>query len=66
MYPVSRRVNSVRNDGPDLVEPISPKDVASGAQPSKDPSEPATPGLFDDPEEPVDGRGGTDVDPTTA
>ena len=32
MYPVSRRVNDVRNDGPDLVEPISPDAVAK-AQP---------------------------------
>ncbi len=28
MYPVSRRVNNVRNDGPDLVEPIPPEEVA--------------------------------------
>src|SRR4029079_17493896 len=27
--PVSRRVNDVRNDGPDLVEPIPPSDVAA-------------------------------------
>jgi putative SOS response-associated peptidase YedK len=48
MYPVSRRVNDVRNDGPDLVEPISPDDVATGGQPSKDPTELAAPGLFDE------------------
>ena len=48
MYPVSRRVNSVQNDGLDLIEPISPDDVATGGQPSKDPPEPAAPGLFDE------------------
>jgi hypothetical protein len=48
---VSRRVNSVQNDGPDLVEPISPAEVAAGGQPSKDSPEPATPGLFDDVQE---------------
>jgi putative SOS response-associated peptidase YedK len=48
MYPVSRRVNDVRNDGPDLVEPISPEDVATGGGPTKDAPDPRTPGLFDD------------------
>src|SRR4029078_2730681 len=28
MYPVSRRVNDVRNDGPDLVQPLPPGGVA--------------------------------------
>jgi hypothetical protein len=45
---VSRRVNSVQNDGPDLVEPISPADVATDGKPSKDPPDPRTPGLFDE------------------
>jgi putative SOS response-associated peptidase YedK len=57
MYPVSRRVNDVRNDGPDLVEPISEAEVASGpAKPTHDPrrraaAPPPAPGLFDDPDE---------------
>jgi hypothetical protein len=53
MYPVSRRVNDVRNDGPDLVEPIPPSDVAAGGAPTKDAPDPRTPGLFDD-EEPAE------------
>ena len=48
MYPVSRRVNNVRNDGPDLVEPISADEAAAGGQPTKDKPDPRTPGLFDD------------------
>jgi putative SOS response-associated peptidase YedK len=56
MYPVSRRVNDVRNDGPDLVEPIPPSEVATGpAQPTHDGrrrvAPPSEPGLFDDPDE---------------
>jgi putative SOS response-associated peptidase YedK len=51
MYPVSRRVNDVRNDGPDLVDPISPGEAASaGGRPTKDPPDPKAPGLFDDQE----------------
>ncbi|HUG31207.1 MAG TPA: SOS response-associated peptidase [Candidatus Limnocylindria bacterium] len=37
MYPVSQRVNNVRNDGPDLIEPIPTEAVAK-----------APPGLLDD------------------
>ena len=48
MYPVSRRVNNVRNDGPDLVEPISDDDVAADGRPTRDAPDPRTPGLFDD------------------
>jgi len=48
MYPVSRRVNDVRNDGPDLVEPLSADEVAAGGTPTKDKPDPRTPGLFDD------------------
>ena len=62
MYPVSRRVNDVRNDGPDLVEPIPDDEVAHGGEPTSDPPEsrsrgtrgsrsaasaPPTRGLFD-------------------
>lgn len=37
LYPVSRRVNDVRNDGPDLVEPIPASEVATGpAHPTHD------------------------------
>jgi putative SOS response-associated peptidase YedK len=64
MYPVSRRVNDVRNDGPDLVEPISPDAVATGGQPSKDPQEPAAPGLFDD--QLADDERGAEVDADSA
>lgn len=47
LYPVSRRVNDVRNDGPDLVERIPDEAVASGpTAPTRDPADP--PGLFDD------------------
>jgi hypothetical protein len=60
MYPVSQRVNNVRNDGPDLVAPISEADVAaaeaesklagsarpSRRRPTTDPPDPG-PGLFD-------------------
>jgi len=46
MYPVSRRVNDVRNDGPDLVEPLPPDAVAK-----------AQPGLLDDLEDQA-GRAG--------
>jgi hypothetical protein len=48
MYPVSRLVNNVRNDGPNLVEPISDSEVAAGGLPTKDQPDPRTPGLFDD------------------
>ena len=45
MYPVSRRVNDVRNDGPDLVERIPDDAIAGGdRRPSADPEQP---GLFD-------------------
>jgi putative SOS response-associated peptidase YedK len=44
MYPVSRRVNDVRNDGPDLVEPIPPEAATTAGVPTTDPPEP---GLFD-------------------
>jgi putative SOS response-associated peptidase YedK len=44
-YPVSQRVNSVRNDGPDLVEPIPEVEAGRGGKPTTDPPEP---GLFDD------------------
>jgi putative SOS response-associated peptidase YedK len=37
MYPVSRRVNDVRNDGPDLVEPIPDELVARDGAPTTDP-----------------------------
>ena len=47
MYPVSRRVNDVRNDGPDLVEPIPPEAAATPGVPTTDPSDPPGPGLFD-------------------
>jgi putative SOS response-associated peptidase YedK len=40
MYAVSRRVNDVRNDGPDLVEPIPDDLVAREGTPSTDPSDP--------------------------
>jgi putative SOS response-associated peptidase YedK len=58
MYPVSRRVNDVRNDGPDLVEPIPAAEVASGpSRPTRDArrraAPPPEPGLFDDPSEPT-------------
>jgi putative SOS response-associated peptidase YedK len=45
MYPVSRRVNDVRNDGPDLVEPIPDSAAARDGNPTSDRVEP---GLFDD------------------
>jgi putative SOS response-associated peptidase YedK len=44
IYPVSRLVSNVRNDGPELVERIPESAVARGA-PTKDPE---APGLFDD------------------
>jgi hypothetical protein len=50
MYPVSRRVNDVRNDGPDLVEPIPDSAVAREGSPTSDPADPSDapqPGLFD-------------------
>jgi hypothetical protein len=64
MYPVSRLVNNVRNEGPELVQPISEADVAAAeaeatlggpARPSRrrrpttDPPDPQGPGLFDAP-----------------
>jgi putative SOS response-associated peptidase YedK len=52
LYPVSQRVNNVRNDGPDLVERIPDDAVARGGSPTHDPAEPAQPGLFDDDPEP--------------
>jgi putative SOS response-associated peptidase YedK len=39
LYPVSRRVNDVRNDGPDLVERIPEDEVAHGGEPTTDPPE---------------------------
>ena len=39
LYPVSRRVNDVRNDGPDLVEQIPDEAVARGGEPTSDPPE---------------------------
>jgi putative SOS response-associated peptidase YedK len=39
LYPVSRRVNDVRNDGPDLVERIPEDEVARGGEPTSDPPE---------------------------
>jgi putative SOS response-associated peptidase YedK len=58
-YPVSRRVNSVQNDGPDLVERIPDSEVATEGTPTHDPKPRRTgrsapppdsnrPGLFDD------------------
>jgi len=48
IYPVSQRVNSVRNDGPDLIEPIPGDAVARGGTPTTDPAtDPAGHGLFD-------------------
>ena len=52
-YPVSRRVNSVRNDGPDLVERIPDSAVAGSGSPTPDPETPRdrrAPGLFDEPD----------------
>jgi putative SOS response-associated peptidase YedK len=40
MYPVSRRVNDVRNDGPDLVEPIPDELVAREGTPTAPTSDP--------------------------
>jgi putative SOS response-associated peptidase YedK len=34
LYPVSSRVNSVRNDGPDLIEPLAPAPPAGPEQPT--------------------------------
>jgi hypothetical protein len=48
MYPVSRLVNNVNNDGPELIQPISDAEVAAGGRPTKDAPDPRTPGLFDD------------------
>jgi putative SOS response-associated peptidase YedK len=54
LYPVSRRVNDIRNDGPDLVERIPDAAVAGGPgdrQPTEDPPptpDPDRPGFFDD------------------
>lgn len=45
IYPVSTRVNSVRNDGPDLLEPIPLGAVAAGGAPAGDPRQL---GLLDD------------------
>lgn len=58
-YPVSRRVNSVRNDGPDLIERIPDSEVATPGTPTHDPKprrtrksnsrpDPDQSGLFDD------------------
>jgi len=55
LFPVSRRVNDVRNDGPDLVERIPDELVAQGGEPTSDPPtrrsratpEALGPGLFD-------------------
>jgi putative SOS response-associated peptidase YedK len=62
LYPVSRRVNSVQNDGPDLIERIPDSAVARGgpgapAEPTHDPKrDPNQPGLFDgDDDGPDDG-----------
>ena len=37
LFPVSRRVNNVRNDGPELVERIPEDEVARGGEPTTDP-----------------------------
>ena len=39
LFPVSRRVNDVRNDGPDLVERIPDEAVVLGGEPTSDPPE---------------------------
>ena len=44
LYPVSRRVNDVRNNGPDLVERIPEDEVARGGEPTTDPPEPRSRG----------------------
>ncbi len=49
LYPVSRRVNSVRNDGPDLILAIPDEDVASNGPERAEPThDPRGPGLFDE------------------
>jgi putative SOS response-associated peptidase YedK len=43
-YPVSRRVNDVRNDGPDLVEPLPEDELPDGTtHPTDDPDRPRLP-----------------------
>lgn len=43
-YPVSRRVNDVRNDGPELVEPLPADELPAGAsRPTDDPDRPRLP-----------------------
>jgi putative SOS response-associated peptidase YedK len=39
-FPVSRRVNDVRNDGPDLIEPIPDELVPTEGEPTADPPDP--------------------------
>lgn len=51
-YPVSRKVNSVRNDGPELTVPLAPTDVAATPEaverPVGRPADPDRPRLFAD------------------
>src|SRR5207302_199030 len=47
IYRVSRRVNNVRNDGPDLVAPVDDADEDEGAE-APDAAETAGPTLFPD------------------
>jgi hypothetical protein len=57
-YPVSRKVNSVRNDGPELIEPVAPLDVTTtpdvtttadaAERPTDQPADPDRPRLFPD------------------
>jgi putative SOS response-associated peptidase YedK len=42
-YPVSRRVNNVRNDGPDLVQPLDRESDPTAAEAGREPSEPPEP-----------------------
>lgn len=49
LYPVSRRVNSVRNDGPDLILPIPDEGVAGNGPARGEPThDPRGSGLFDE------------------
>jgi hypothetical protein len=43
-------VNNVRNDGPELIEPIADAEVAKGGTPTRDAPDPRSPGLFDEAE----------------
>ena len=65
-YPVSQRVNNVRNDGPDLVEPIPSDAVARGGTPTRDPAGPKAtlePGAVERAPRPGRARGGPAPDP---